>query len=213
MKNPRLEKQIRFIIEADKIKQVLRQNYIIDNSRRENDAEHSWHLALMAMILSEHSAKSQLDIFKVLKMVVIRDLVEIDAGDTFAYDKIKYVDKRNREEKAAQRIFGLLPEDQRDEMIQLWQEFEYLESEETRFAASLYRLQPLINNYKTEAAGWKNHTITKKDLEKRNQLTKKSAPELWKFIQEIIEEISKKGYLGKEISKEISGNEKGFCYL
>ena len=200
MKNPRLEKQIRFIIETDKVKQVLRQNYIIDNSRRENDAEHSWHLALMAMILSEHSAKSQLDIFKVLKMVVIHDLVEIDAGDTFAYDKIKYADKRDREEKAAQRIFGLLPEDQRDEMIQLWQEFEYLESEEAKFAASLDRLHPLINNYKTEAAGWKNHTITKKDVEKRNQLTKESAPELWKYIQEVIEEISEKGYLGKEIS-------------
>jgi len=200
VKNPRLEKQIRFIIEADKIKQVLRQNYIIDNSRRENDAEHSWHLALMAMILSEHSAKSPLDMLKVLKMVIIHDLVEIDAGDTFAFDKVKNKDKKEREEKAAVRIFGLLPEDQRDEMIELWHEFELMKSDEAKFAATLDRLHPLINNYKTEAAGWKNHIITKKDIEKRNSHTKESAPELWKYIEEIIEEISEKGYLGKEIS-------------
>lgn len=200
MKNPRLEKQIKFIIEVDKIKHILRQNYIIDNSRQENDAEHSWHLALMAMVLSEYSVKSQLDILKVMKMVIIHDLVEIDAGDTFAYDKINNLDKIKREGKAAQRIFGLLPEDQRDEMIQLWHEFEYMENKEAKFAASLDRLHPLIHNYKTKAAGWKNHVITKKDVEERNKITKESAPELWKYIEEIIEEIIEKGYISEEVS-------------
>jgi len=200
VKNPRLEKQIKFIIEADKIKHILRKNYTIDNSRRENDAEHSWHLALMTMVLSEHSVKSRLNFFKVLKMVIIHDLVEIDAGDTFAYDKIDNLDKKDREEKAAQRIFGLLPEDQRDEMIQLWHEFEYMENEEAKFAASLDRLQPLIHNYKTEAAGWKGHTITKNDIVKRNQHTKESAPELWKYIEEIIEKVIEKGYIAEEVT-------------
>ena len=199
MKNPRLEKQIKFIIEVDKIKHILRQNYIIDNSRRENDAEHSWHLALMTMILSEYSVKSQLDTLKVMKMVIIHDLVEIDAGDTFAYDKVNNLDKIKREEKAAQRIFGLLPVDQRDEMIQLWHEFESMDSEEAKFAASMDRLHPLIHNYKTEAAGWKNHIITKKDVEKRNQPSKESAPELWKYIKEIIEEIIEKGYISEDL--------------
>ena len=198
MKHSRLKKQIDFIIEVDKIKQILRQNHLIDNSRRENDAEHSWHLALMAMILNEYSIKKELDILKVMKMVIIHDLVEIDAGDTFAYDKTKNMDKVLREEKASQRIFGLLPEDQRDEMMQLWHEFEYMESEEAKFAASLDRLHPLIHNYKTEAAGWGNHVITRKDVEKRNQHTRESAPDLWKYIEEIIEEITEKGYISKE---------------
>ena len=198
MKHLRLKKQIDFIIEMDKIKQILRQNYLIDNSRRENDAEHSWHLALMAMILNEYSIKKEMDILKVMKMVIIHDLVEIDAGDTFAYDKMQNMDKVLREEKASQRIFGLLPEDQRDEMMQLWHEFEYMESEEAKFAASLDRLHPLIHNYKTGAPGWKNYVITRKDVEKRNQHTRESAPDLWKYIEEIIEEITEKGYISKE---------------
>lgn len=198
MKNSRLKKQIQFIIEADKIKHIFRQNYLINNSRRENDAEHSWHLALMAMILSEHSAENSLDMLKVLKMLIIHDLVEIDAGDTFAFDKLKNKDKKEREEKAAERVFGLLPEDQRDEMIELWHEFELMKSDEAKFAATLDRLHPLINNYKTEAAGWKNHIITKRDIEKRNNHTKESAPELWKYIEEIIEEIIEKGSIISE---------------
>jgi len=197
MKNERLKKQIQFIVEVDKIKNILRQNYIIDNSRRENDAEHSWHLALMLMILGEYSINQHLDLFKVMKMVTIHDLVEIDAGDTFAFDKLNNIGKRDREKIAATRIFGLLPEDQRDEMIQLWHEFEFMETEEARFAASLDRLQPLIHNYKTKAAGWKNHIITKGDIIRRNQHTQESAPGLWNFIEEIIEEILEMGYIKK----------------
>jgi len=195
LEDRRIKKQIAFIMEVDKIKQIFRQNYIMDNSRRENDAEHSWHLALMAMILREYAKNDDLDILKVIKMVIIHDLVEIDAGDTFAFDKKKNADKREREEKAAKRIFGLLPKDQGEEMIELWHEFESMKSDEAKFAASLDRLQPLINNYKTEAAGWKNHVITKKDIEKRNRHTSESAPELWKYIEKIIEEMIEKGYI------------------
>lgn len=194
MQNQRLEKQIQFIIAADQVKNVLRQNYIIDNTRRENDAEHSWHLALMAIILFEYRKIKDLDLLKIIKMVIIHDLVEIEAGDSFAYSVIENMDKRQREEKAAQNIFGILPEDNKEEMLSLWHEFEALETNEAQFASTLDRLQPLIHNYKTEASGWKNYKVNKEDVIERNRSTKEIAPELWRYIEEMIEEIEKKGY-------------------
>jgi len=142
----RLIKQISFIIETDKLKTIYRQSLLSDKSRYENDAEHSWHLALMAALLSEHT-NEKVDLLKVIKMVLIHDLVEIDAGDTYCYDEKAKLDKREREEKCANRIFSLLPDDQRDEMFELWEEFEKMETAEAKFAAALDRLQPVLLNY------------------------------------------------------------------
>ena len=142
----RLEQQIAFITEIDKLKTILRQTPLMDNSRRENSAEHSWHLAVMALTLAEY-AEAGTDLNRVVKMVLIHDIVEIDAGDTFAYDVQGYTDKANREELAAARIFGLLPDDQRDEIMALWHEFEAITTPEARFANALDRLEPLIGNF------------------------------------------------------------------
>ena len=156
----RLKKQIEFILEIDKMKNLYRQTYVLHEDRKENDAEHSWHLAIMAFMLSEYSNKS-IDVLKVMKMVLIHDIVEIDAGDTYCYDEKGYTTKAEREETAAQRIFGLLPEDQRDEYYSLWREFEDSETNEARFAAVLDRLQPLMLNYTKKGISWQEHEIYK----------------------------------------------------
>src|SRR5690554_5148412 len=134
-----------FILEIDKLKQIYRQTLVTDGSRRENDAEHSWHLALMAMVLAEHAAQL-VDLLRVIKMVLIHDLVEIDAGDTFCYDGPAHNDKEEREYQAAQRLFSMLPEDQEQEFWQLWREFEAVETADAKFANALDRLQPMLNN-------------------------------------------------------------------
>ena len=144
MVNARLEKQIQFIKEIDKLKQIFRQNIVIGTERNENDAEHSWHLAMMVILFSEYSTDKDIDILKVVKMVLIHDLVEIDAGDTFCYDEKGYEDKEEREQKAAQKLFSLLPSDQAKEILDLWNEFEQLNTPESRFAAGIDRFQPLI---------------------------------------------------------------------
>src|SRR5262249_50705513 len=144
----RLARQIAFIIEIDKAKQVLRQTLLMDGSRLENDAEHSWHLAVMALLLAEYAGEA-VDLLRVLKMVLIHDLVEIDAGDTFVYDVEALATRREREERAADRIFGLLPADVEEEFRALWEEFEAQATPEARFAAALDRLQPLLHNYHT----------------------------------------------------------------
>ena len=149
MDRERLLKQIRFIVEIDKLKQVYRQNVVIGTSRNENDAEHSWHLAVMAVLLSEYAAERELDILRVIKMLVIHDLVEIDAGDTFCYDEKALEDKAYREQRAAERLFNILPSDQAREIMGLWREFEEMKTPEARFAACLDRIQPLILNYNT----------------------------------------------------------------
>lgn len=150
----RLTQQISFILEIDQLKQIYRQNLILDGSRRENDAEHSWHLAMMAVVLQEY-ASEPVDLSRVLQMVLLHDIVEIDAGDTFCYDVQAGLDKHEREQKAAKRIFGLLPSDQGEELKNLWLEFEAGESPEARFAAVLDRLQPFLNNYHTEGGTWR----------------------------------------------------------
>lgn len=195
MENQRLMKQIRFIVEIDKLKQVLRQNVVIGTNRNENDAEHSWHLAVMAILLSEYFADKDIDVLKVLKMVLIHDLVEIDAGDTFCYDEKGYEDKEEREQKAANRLFSILPSEQAQEIRDIWNEFEKLNTAESRFAACLDRLQPLILNYNTKGHTWQKPGVTSTKVLKRNELLKKNAPELWEFANEVIEDSIKKGYL------------------
>ncbi len=168
--NERLKKQKEFLLEVDKMKQIYRQTHIRGGSRQENDAEHSWHLALMAFLLSEH-ANEEVDVLKVMKMVLIHDLVEIDAGDTYAYDAAGNASKRQREEKAADRIFGILPEDQEKEIRNLWEEFEQYETPEAEFAHVLDNFQPLSLNDDNGGMDWKRHQVHKSQILKRNEKT------------------------------------------
>ncbi len=193
----RLKKQIDFILEIDKLKKIYRQSFITGGEQAENDAEHSWHLALMSILLLEYagSAENGPDLLRVLKMVLVHDLVEIDAGDTYCYDEEATRDKRRREEKAAERLFGLLPADQAAEFRSLWDEFEERSTPEALFAAALDRLQPVLLNYHTEGRSWKMHGITAEQVLKRNELISEGAPVLWSYVREIIGKAVGKGYL------------------
>lgn len=193
--NERLNRQMAFIMEIDKLKSVLRQTMLTDKSRNENSGEHSWHLAVMALFLSERANSHSLDVSRVIKMVLIHDLVEIDAGDTFAYDVKGHEDKEEREEAAAARIFGLLPEDQRDELFALWREFEARQTEESKFAAALDRLHPMLHNYYTEGAAWRKHGITSAQVYARNRHIAEGSALLWQFAEKLIRSAVEKGYL------------------
>lgn len=191
----RLKQQIDFLMEIDKLKLVLRASMVTDKSRFENTAEHSWHLAMFAMMLCEHANEPDLNVMRVIRMVLIHDIVEIDAGDTFLYDKVGQEDKVEREQAAALRIFGLLPEDQQEEIRQLWDEFEERETSEALFAAALDRLHPLLHNYYTEGAAWKQHGITSSQVMERNAHIADGSEILWEFAQELIHSSVAKGYL------------------
>ncbi len=193
--NERLKKQIEFIIEIDKLKQIYRRTVLMDGSRLENDAEHSWHLAVMAIILPEYAAQKNLDILRVIKMVLIHDVVEIDAGDTYLYDEQATKDKVEREQKAADRLFRLLPEDQAEEFRTLWEEFEERATPEAKFAASLDRFQPLLHNYVTEGKSWKKHGVTSDKVMQRGQHMREGAPTLWEHAKTLIQHSVEKGYL------------------
>ena len=168
MSQSRLEQQLNFISEIDKLKTVLRQTTLLDDSRRENSAEHSWHVALMAFVLAEHADVDGLDIFRIVRMLLIHDIVEVDAGDTFCYDLDGMAEKAKKERQAAERIFGLLPADQADELRGLWQEFEARETPEARFANALDRLQPVMHNLQTGGNAWRRHGITREQVLERN---------------------------------------------
>lgn len=192
----RLTQQISFILEIDQLKQIYRQNLILDGSRRENDAEHSWHLAMMAVVLQEY-ASEPVDLSRVLQMVLLHDIVEIDAGDTFCYDVQAGLDKHEREQKAAKRIFGLLPSDQGEELKNLWLEFEAGESPEARFAAVLDRLQPFLNNYHTEGGTWRIHDVGSEQVQKRMEPIGTNAPVLGAYVEKLLEEAIAQGILRK----------------
>jgi len=193
--NQRLMKQLQFIVEIDKLKSVCRQSYITDRSRHENDAEHTWHLTAMAILLLEHADNRQLDMIRVLKMLIVHDLVEIDAGDTFAYDERGHEDKYEREKAAARRIFGLLPDDQRQELIALWEEFEARETPEAQYAAAMDRLQPLLQNFHTEGKSWREHGVTSDKVLARNRHIGDISRELWEYVQALVAKSVDRGYL------------------
>lgn len=195
MNMERLEKQIEFIVEIDKLKHVYRQTVLMDGSRNENDAEHSWHLSMLALLLSEYANEDHLDILHVIKMILIHDLVEIDAGDTFVYDDKGNEDKRQREEAAAERIFRILPDDPA-EILELWEEFEKRGTAEARFAAAVDRLQPLLHNYYTKGHAWKKHGITSDRVLDKNKSIAEGSQALWEFAQKIIHDAGrfKHGY-------------------
>ena len=179
----RLLAQMKFIEEVDKLKTIGRQSYITNGERKENDAEHSWHLALMAVFLSEY-AKEEVDVLQVISMVLIHDLVEIDAGDTYAYDTEGNKTKRAREEAAAKRIFGLLPEDQEKKLWDLWEEFEANETPEANFANALDRIQPIMLNHKSQGKAWAEHGVELSQILSRNVNIQKGAPKLWEYDYE-----------------------------
>ena len=190
----RLPQQIRFILEIDKLKSVLRQTYITDDERHENSAEHSWHLATMALILSEH-AEEKIDVCHVLKLLLVHDIIEIDAGDTYCYDEVGTKDQSIREHQAAERIFYLLPEDQANTMCDLWLEFESRNTPEAKFAVALDCLMPLLHNLHTRGKSWQEHNITKDQVTTHNRAMNDGSAQLWQFAQSIIEQAVTKGYL------------------
>ena len=179
----RLLAQMEFIAEVDKLKTIGRQSYITNGERKENDAEHSWHLALMAVFLSEY-AKEDVDVLQVISMVLVHDLVEIDAGDTYAYDTEGNKTKRAREEAAAKRIFGLLPKEQEKKLWDLWEEFEANETPEANFANALDRIQPIMLNHKSGGKAWAEHGVELSQILSRNVNIQKGAPKLWEYAYE-----------------------------
>ena len=190
----RLPQQLRFITEIDKLKRVLRQTTLIDASRRENSAEHSWHLAVIAPVLLEY-APPETDLTHVLEMLLLHDIVEIDAGDTFAYDAAANLDKAEREQAAAARIFGLLPDDVETRLRGLWEEFEDGVTSEARFANALDRLQPFLHNYHTQGGTWRAHGVSKAQVLERMRPIEQGIPALWPYVLERIDEACKLGYI------------------
>lgn len=190
----RLERQIDFIVEIDKLKRVLRRTYLVDGKRRENSAEHSWHLAAMAVLLSEY-AREELDLARVVKMLLLHDVVEIDAGDTFAYDEAAHADKNERERRAAERIFNLLPDDLAGEVFALWEEFEEGETPEAKYAEALDRFQPILLNYGSGGIAWQEHGISSEQVIARNRHIEAGAPVLWTYVRGLIDRAVSSGRL------------------
>lgn len=182
----RLEQQIQFLVEIDKVKNIFRQTYLADGNRKENDAEHSWHIALMAFLLKEH-VEEPVDVMKVIIMVLIHDLVEIDAGDTYAYDAVGATDKREREEKAADRIFGLLPKDQGIYFRELWEEFEAYETADAKYAHLLDNFQPVLLNDASGGKSWAEHGVKKSQIYKRNEKVEATSKSVWEMMQKIVQ--------------------------
>ncbi|MFW9768493.1 MAG: HD domain-containing protein [Candidatus Thorarchaeota archaeon] len=192
--NERFSKQIEFIVEVDKLKHVERQSALCDGTRQENDTEHSWHIALMSMLLLEY-ANEKVDQVKVMKMLLIHDLVEIYAGDTFAYDIVGNSSKEKREREAANKIFLLLPQDQAEEMLALWNEFESLSTPEARFASALDKLQPLILSVNNKGWSWKKHGIVSSQIYENKKEMAKGSEDLWEYAKKLIQESIDAGFL------------------
>jgi len=187
MAGPRLTRQLDFLLEVDRLKRVLRMTAVGDGSRRENSAEHSWHLAVMAPLLAEH-APSGVDLLRVLRMVVVHDVVEIDAGDTFAFDVEAHQDKEEREQAAAERIFGLLPEDQAAELRALWEEFEAQASVDARFANALDRLSGVLQNHHNGGGTWIEHAVSREAILERQAPIREAIPELWPWVVRVVDQ-------------------------
>lgn len=197
IKDDNLQKMLSFIVEVDKIKNIMRRTLLIDGSRRENDAEHSWHLAIMAMLLTEYADDKNFTLDKVLKMVIVHDLVEIYAGDTFAFDVKGNIEKEDKEKQAADKLFGQLPSNQGKQLRKLWEEFDEAKTPEARYAAALDRLQPFIHNLCTEGHTWVLGKVTKEQVYKRSGLAMEVLPALKPWMEEQINEAIKKGWISE----------------
>ena len=185
IKDERLQKQIKFAIVIDEMKNIFRRNLIIDGSRRENDAEHSWNLAMLAMLFEEYSTE-KVNIEKVLKIALVHDLIEVYAGDTFAYDVKGNEDKLQREIESANKLFGILDPVQGAEIRALWDEFEAKETPESKYANAIDRIQPLINNYLTNGHTWKEGDVHAPQILKRMDIIRTTTPALWPIVEGII---------------------------
>jgi len=194
MAEDRLTRQVEFLVEIDRLKTIFRKAYLADSSRRENSAEHSWHVAMMAVVLAEYS-QEDINLLRVLKMLLVHDIVEVDAGDTGIYDDVATLDKTEREILAAERVFNLLPLDQAEDLRKIWDEFEEGVSPEARFARAMDRLIPLIHNYCTEGRRWKEDGITRAQVLAVNQIIQEGSQELWHFALSLIDECVSRGYL------------------
>lgn len=200
----RLEQQFEFIREIDKEKFIRRQTYLSDGKRKENDAEHAWHMAIMAILLSEY-ANEEIDVLKTVTMLLIHDIVEIDAGDTYAYDEEAKKTQKEREQKAAERIFGLLPPDQGEKFKKIWEEFEARETKEARFARTMDNLQPVMLNDATDGKAWVEHGVHLEQIMKRNQNTAEGSETLWEYAYQnfILPNVEK----GRIKSENIQGEQ------
>lgn len=194
VENGRLAQQLQFILEVDKLKSVLRRSLIANGERLENSAEHSWHLALCALVLHEHANKP-VNLARVLKMVLVHDIVEIDAGDTFLFDEVGNTSKAEREQEAANRIFGFLPDDQQVELHVLWEEFEARETADAKFAAALDRLMPALHNYHNQGFSWHEHNITSQQIMPKVAHMRDGSETLWQTVQGIVEDSIAQGFL------------------
>lgn len=189
-----LRAQIEFLREMDRLKQVLRQSTLMDGSRRENSAEHSWHVALAALVLAPQ-ANTPLDVCRVIQMLLIHDIVEIDAGDTFAYDAVRRLDQAAREEAAAQRLLGLLPGGQRAALAALWEEFEARSTPEAKFAHAVDRLIPVLQNCAAHGGTWRTHGVDRGRVVQRVGPIEDGSTALWGYVAELLDDAVRQGFL------------------
>ena len=194
--NDRIKKDIEFIVELDRMKSILRQTSLIGENKREDDAQHSWHIAVVAIVLSGYS-NQEFDVNRAIKMLLIHDLVELYAGDTFCYDVKGNEDKRERELAAADKVFGMLEESKGRFLRELWDEFEEMETPEAKFAASMDRLQPMLNNYYNGGGTWRKFGVAQQDVLKRISPLKDTSDQLWQFVESMIEDAYQRGLIGK----------------
>ncbi|QIP13071.1 HD domain-containing protein [Spirosoma aureum] len=196
METANLLKQVEFIKEVDKLKYILRKTKLLNSDRNENDAEHSWHLSLMAIVLAEHT-NFPIDLLKVIKMLLIHDIVEIDAGDTFIYDTQKSHDNTTEEREAAKRIFGLLPDHQANEMIAIWEEFEERQTNEAKFARAMDRFEPLLQNVSNNGGTWTEFGVNYDQVYAKKQVIQQGSNTIWQYAEELINDSVDKGILKK----------------
>jgi len=199
MPDDRLDRQIRFLVDADRLKSILRRTPLVDGSRPENSAEHSWHMMLAAMVMKEY-VDEPVDLTRVLEMMAVHDLVEIDAGDTFAYDVVANESKAAREREGADRIFGQLPDDQCARLRALWEEFEAQATLESRFANALDRLQPLLQNAYAGGGSWSSYQITRAQVLQRMAPIESTMPTLWPFVLDIVNRFCAMGVIRPDLS-------------
>lgn len=197
MEQERLAQQVAFILEADKEKNILRQTHLSGHGRRENDAEHAWHMAMMIYLLKEY-ANAEIDLAKTMMMALIHDIVEIDAGDTYAYDAAGLETQAERERLAAERIFGILPKDQEEELRDLFEEFEANETAEAKFAHAMDNFQPLLLNHANQGEDWRSHGVCRSQVWGRQSKTALGSAELWAYSRAVIEENIRKGTIRED---------------
>lgn len=196
MKDGRIDKQTNFVLEIDKLKNIIRRSYLLDKRRKENTAEHSWHVSTMALLMSEHYEK-KVDILRVVKMLLIHDIVEIDAGDTYIYDEKEKAKKSAKEQLAAKRIFGLLPNDQKQELSELWQEYEDKQTPEAQYAYCMDRIIPLLSNYYTQGKSWQEHGILSSQVYDLFSPMKNISPYFYNYAINLVEKAIKEKYIAE----------------